>query len=58
MTALGEVASPLSVEPVAKSGPELSSDTSIDPQASFAVRLQQAMQHTLQQTVKSFKNKP
>jgi flagellar protein FliO/FliZ len=57
MTALGEV-SPLSAEPIAKSGPELSSDISIDPQASFAVRLQQAMQHTLQQTVKSFKNKP
>lgn len=68
MTALGEV-SPIAAEsscldsvarPVgaAGTGPELPSGMIIDPQASFAVRLQQAMQATLQQKVKSFKNKP
>ncbi len=51
MTALGEV-SPATAEPV--SGNNNSSGNGVDPQASFAVRLQQAMQ----QTVKSFKNKP
>ncbi|WP_229007149.1 flagellar biosynthetic protein FliO [Methylophilus sp. Leaf408] len=50
MTALGEVA-PATPEPVSTNN---SSNGGIDPQASFAVRLQQAMQ----QTVKSFKNKP
>ncbi|SDK12635.1 flagellar protein FliO/FliZ [Methylophilus rhizosphaerae] len=55
MTALGEV-----IPPSATPAPAIQAgdDAVIDPQASFAVRLQQAMQHTLQQTVKSFKNKP
>ncbi|MFQ6334483.1 flagellar biosynthetic protein FliO [Methylophilus sp. 3sh_L] len=60
MTALGEV-SPTAAESSALdhlATPEASSSTGIDPQASFAVRLQQAMQATLQQKVKSFKNKP
>ncbi|BEV07887.1 flagellar biosynthetic protein FliO [Methylophilus sp. DW102] len=60
MTALGEV-SPTAAESGALDNlatPEDSSSTVIDPQASFAVRLQQAMQATLQQKVKSFKNKP
>lgn len=51
MTALGEVA-PATAEPVPSNND--TSNNGIDPQASFAVRLQQAMQ----QTVKSFKNKP
>lgn len=50
MTALGEV-EPQVAAPVITN---TSSSHGIDPQASFAVRLQQAMQHT----VKSFKNKP
>lgn len=53
MTALGEV-SPATVEPLSKHASQDASKSAIDPQASFAVRLQQAMQHT----VKSFKNKP
>ena len=55
MTALGEVTPPAAdSEPVVPD----SDGAAIDPQASFAMRLQQAMQHSLQQTVKSFKNKP
>jgi flagellar protein FliO/FliZ len=53
MTALGEV-TPLSSEPVVQDQSHAASGSPIDAQASFAVRLQQAMQHT----VKSFKNKP
>ena len=53
MTALGEVA-PLTTDPVSNIQSNASQDSPIDPQASFAVRLQQAMQHT----VKSFKNRP
>ncbi|HSI29566.1 MAG: flagellar biosynthetic protein FliO [Methylophilus sp.] len=53
MTALGEVA-PLTADPVTENLSDSSPTSPIDPQASFAVRLQQAMQHT----VKSFKNKP
>lgn len=57
MTALGEV-DPIAAEsPSAEEGTAASA-TGIDPEASFAVRLQQAMQATLSQTVKSFKNKP
>lgn len=55
ITALGEV-TPLPTEPLSEN--TVSPEAGIDPQATFAVRLQQAMQHTLQQTVKSFKNKP
>ncbi len=50
MTALGEV-EPEITAPVSSNAPL---NNGVDPQASFAVRLQQAMQHT----VKSFKNKP
>lgn len=59
MTALGEV-SPQAPLAHAQPEPQPSAvDTSpVDPQATFAQRLQQAMQATLQQTVKSFKNKP
>jgi flagellar protein FliO/FliZ len=53
MTALGEV-TPLSSEPVAENQSHAASGSPVDMQASFAVRLQQAMQHA----VKSFKNKP
>ncbi|HSI46211.1 MAG TPA: flagellar biosynthetic protein FliO [Methylophilus sp.] len=53
MTALGEVA-PLNTDPVTENKSHSSANSPVDPQASFAVRLQQAMQHT----VKSFKNKP
>ncbi|MGQ2966277.1 flagellar biosynthetic protein FliO [Methylophilus sp.] len=53
MTALGEV-TPLSNEPVAQNQAHAAAGSPVDAQASFAVRLQQAMQHT----VKSFKNKP
>ncbi|HSH87807.1 MAG: flagellar biosynthetic protein FliO [Methylophilus sp.] len=52
MTALGEVAA-TPAAPVSESA-HYDSTHGIDPQASFAVRLQQAMQHT----VKSFKNRP
>lgn len=55
MTALGEV-DPVTPESAAEEG--ASASVGIDPEASFAVRLQQAMQATLTQTVKSFKNKP
>ena len=55
MTALGDVAAP--VEMPEQAVPDRD-ETVIDSQASFAVRLQQAMQHTVQQTVKSFKSKP
>lgn len=57
MTALGEVSPPLA-DPVIVNDSDAATVPAIDPQASFAVRLQQAMQSTLQQTVKSFKNKP
>lgn len=59
MTALGEVAPP-ATEPSAEEGTGAAQPpvSGVDPQASFAVRLQQAMQATLQQTVKSLKNKP
>jgi flagellar protein FliO/FliZ len=62
MTALGEV-DPMvtetkTAETPAGEGASASLASGIDPQASFAVRLQQAMQATLSQTVKSFKNKP
>jgi flagellar protein FliO/FliZ len=64
MTALGEVDPPAG-ESAAEEGSSASlSPTSgvdrsgVDAQASFAIRLQQAMQATLQQTVKSLKNKP
>jgi len=59
MTALGEVAPP-ATEPTAEEGTSAAQPpvSGVDPQASFAVRLQQAMQATLQQTVKSLKNKP
>jgi flagellar protein FliO/FliZ len=53
MTALGEVAPPAAT-PVPENQSHSSPGSPVDPQASFAVRLQQAMQHT----VKSFKNKP
>jgi len=59
MTALGEVTPPATESSVEEGASAAQSPASgIDPQASFAVRLQQAMQATLQQTVKSFKNKP
>lgn len=62
MTALGEV-DPMvtetkATETLAEEGASISAATGGDPEASFAVRLQQAMQATLSQTVKSFKNKP
>lgn len=62
MTALGEV-DPMvtetkATETLAEEGASISAATGVDPEASFAVRLQQAMQATLSQTVKSFKNKP
>lgn len=54
MTALGEVPAVL-----AEQTPEVDTSSSvINSQDSFSARLQQAMQHTLQQTVKSLKNKP
>ncbi|MGP1717905.1 MAG: flagellar biosynthetic protein FliO [Methylophilus sp.] len=53
MTALGEV-TPLATNTVTEHQSHSSATSPVDPQASFAVRLQQAMQHT----VKSFKNKP
>lgn len=59
MTALGEVDTP-AAESTAEEGTSAAQPpvSGVDPQASFAVRLQQAMQATLQQTVKSIKNKP
>lgn len=57
MTALGEVDPVAAESPFTEEGTAPSA-TGIDPEASFAVRLQQAMQATLSQTVKSFKNKP
>lgn len=60
MTALGEV-DPLQAESSVGEGSSatpVDSAPVVDPEASFAVRLQQAMQATLAQTVKSFKNKP
>lgn len=57
MTALGEV-DPVAAESQLIEEGTAPSATGIDPEASFAVRLQQAMQATLSQTVKSFKNKP
>lgn len=57
MTALGEV-DPVITETPSEDGAAAATSTQIDPNASFAVRLQQAMQATVQQTVKSFKNKP
>ncbi|MBF4988707.1 flagellar biosynthetic protein FliO [Methylophilus sp. 14] len=59
MTALGEV-DPPAAESTAEEGASAAEPSvpGVDPQASFAVRLQQAMQATLQQTVKSIKNKP
>jgi flagellar protein FliO/FliZ len=64
MTALGEV-DPPAVESATEEGSSAALSSSsgvdrsgVDPHASFAVRLQQAMQATLQQTVKSLKNKP
>jgi flagellar protein FliO/FliZ len=59
MTALGEMAIP-ATELIAEEGAGTahSPASGVDPQASFSVRLQQAMQATLQQTVKSLKNKP
>lgn len=59
MTALGEV-DPMPAESVGEGSTSTSVGSSpvVDPEASFAVRLQQAMQATLAQTVKSFKNKP
>lgn len=53
MTALGEV-EPATAAPVSGNASHDASNSAVDPQAPFAVRLQQAMQHT----VKSFKNKP
>ena len=57
MTALGEV-DPVISEASLEEEATATSSNGIDPNASFAVRLQQAMQTTVQQTVKSFKNKP
>lgn len=57
MTALGEV-DPVISEISLEEEATATSSNGIDPNASFAVRLQQAMQTTVQQTVKSFKNKP
>jgi flagellar protein FliO/FliZ len=57
MTALGEV-DPVITETPAEEGANATSSHGVDPNASFAVRLQQAMQATVQQTVKSLKNKP
>ena len=64
MTALGEV-DPPAAESATEEGSSAALSSSsgvdrsgVDPHASFAVRLQQAMQATLQQTVKSLKNKP
>lgn len=57
MTALGEV-DPVISETSLEEEATATSSNGIDPNASFAVRLQQAMQTTVQQTVKSFKNKP
>jgi len=61
MTALGDVdplSSDATAEEGATAGASLTKSSAVDPQASFSVRLQQAMQATLQQTVKSLKNKP
>lgn len=60
MTALGEVSPTATESPTTEyaQNAEATATNMIDPQASFAVRLQQAMQATLQQKVKSFKNKP
>lgn len=65
MTALGEVSPSATESAVADSmqaaepsAQAISAQAIVDPQASFAVRLQQAMQATLQDKVKSFKNKP
>ncbi|QDC44327.1 flagellar biosynthetic protein FliO [Methylophilus medardicus] len=63
MTALGEV-DPVQATPSAEDTIATATNTTnatsatIDPNASFAIRLQQAMQATLQNTVKSLKNKP
>lgn len=57
MMALGEV-DPVITETPSEDGAAVTTSTQIDLNASFAVRLQQAMQATVQQTVKSFKNKP
>lgn len=64
MTALGEVDPPATEPTQEESTAEDDANaaqppvSAVDPQASFAVRLQQAMQATLQQTVKSIKSKP
>lgn len=61
MSALGEVDPPATDTPENNPSTAASSTspaTVVDPQAPFAVRLQQAMQATVQQTVKSLKNKP
>lgn len=56
MTALGDVPAVQSEQTPDSGNPSPSSV--INPQDSFSARLQQAMQHTLQQAVKSLKNKP
>lgn len=56
MTALGEVPAVQSEQTLDSGNPSPSSV--INSQDAFSARLQQAMQHTLQQTVKSLKNKP
>ena len=58
MTALGEVPAVQASTTIAEDDALTAESAAVDPQASFSVRLQQAMQHTLQQTVKSLKNKP
>lgn len=60
MTALGDIDPAVADTPAEEGSASTAvpSSSVIDPDASFAVRLQQAMQATLTQTVKSFKNKP
>lgn len=58
MTALGDLAPAQPETGPVDANPAMGDTNGVDPQASFAVRLQQAMQATLQQTVKPFKNKP
>lgn len=55
MTALGDMpVATLSADPL----PAAQSEHPIDPDASFATRLQQAMQQTVQTSLKSLKSKP
>lgn len=58
MTALGELPAYAATTDVVVTRPEdARPDPTVDASAPFATRLQQAMQHTLRQSVKSFNNK-